>query len=80
MAEHILSWGNITPIKVIGGCLISMMFLKFVSGLHSESSTCLDLRVTTKGLEGTGSQQRPARRDGNERINVIKLHDCGCRN
>ena len=45
MAVYILSIRAIVkPIKVIGDCLISKMFLKFVSGLCSESSTRLSLR------------------------------------
>ena len=33
----------VKPIKVISDCLISVMLLKFVSGLCSKFSTCLPL-------------------------------------
>lgn len=51
MVVYILSVRAIVkPIKVIGDCLISMMFLKFVSGLYNESSTHLSLRGATEWL------------------------------
>lgn len=49
MTVYILSVGAIVkPIKVISDGLISTILLKFVSGLCSESSTCLSLRGATK--------------------------------
>lgn len=45
MAVYVLSVRAIVkPIKVIGDCLISMMFLKSVSGLCSKFSAGLSLR------------------------------------
>lgn len=82
MAEYILSQGNSHTYKsdrwqfdihdVFKVCLGLAQWVQHSSESQSDNRGAV-------GLEGTASQQWRARRDGNERIKVIK-HDCGCRN